>query len=247
MKYLKLICSTYLLLFSCSQVSTTEKKEDPPTLTETQIDSVLDTYNFSLANPVVIDSSDYIIFPMGAYGERNKSSRNVLDLSKSDSYSQPYGGHWNMLFFHIPTRETHLLSESKLLISAYKMDFPYLSPILSQSILYHGHNTDFNRDGKLDAQDPLYLFLSTKGGKNFKRISPKSESLVGYERLNDSDQLLIQTRRDQNGDQLFDREDELVWYFMDLGTDEIPHPILDAQGRKMVEDKFFEQWLKSTQ
>lgn len=247
MRYLIGICSTCLYVCACNPVGNEKHQQPASTLTKTQLDSVLDSYNFSFANPVIPDSSAYILFPLGAYGE-GKSKRSIIDLESSIStYDQPTGGHWNMLFFHIPTQQTHLLSEHKILIADYKPSLLEAGPLFKESILYLIHDTDFNSDGKLDRKDPRYLYLSDRAGKSFRRISPEKEYVTKYQILPGSDQMLIQARKDTNGDLVFGGEDELVWYFFDVNKNISLQPILDSIGRKSMEEKFFKQWLQTAE
>jgi len=116
---------------------------------------------------------------------------------------------------------------------------------MNGKILYNISDIDFNKDKKLDRNDPNFLFASEINGEGLKRISPANEDLQHFEVIPNSGQILIKTLRDINQDFMFDREDEAIWYKAELANNDWSiEEIIDSTQRKRIENLYFEQWLK---
>jgi len=207
-------------------------------LTQAQIDSVLTEFNFEYTNPVFIDSSDHVLLPI--------TTRLIEKRAKysSDGYwSEDYPRYWNILFYDRSNGETKLLTENKIRVSDYSINIKGAGTILQNRILYRIADTDFNNDQKLSGDDPEHLFISKTDGTGLKRLSPLNENIESYTIVPNTDQLIVRTKRDVNGDLKFDREDEAVWYRIDLQSDSIPVEMVDSLDRKRIENLYFKQWL----
>jgi hypothetical protein len=168
--------------------------------------------------------------------------------SKDGYYSDDYPRYWNVLFYNRETGENQLLTEEKIRISqihAIRDEYEEGSKIMKNKVLYEIGDIDYNKDKKLNNNDPEYLFSSEIDGKNLKRISPLNEDLQYFEVIPKSEQILIRTLRDINRDSIFNREDESIWYKAELvNQDWKIDEIIDSIGRKRIENLYFEQWLK---
>jgi len=118
-----------------------------------------------------------------------------------------------------------------------------VGPILKKSVLYKAGDTDYNKDQKLTHKDPQQLFISDHNGHGFKRLSPINEELVEYHIVEHTDKLIFKTYRDTNRDLEFNKEDDQVWYMLDLSADIPPLEIFDKQKRTELETLYFNQWL----
>ena len=207
-------------------------------MTDKQIDSILTDFNFDYNNPIFIDSTSQILLPITTQFQK------VEKMSRYSSYDgDSYPRYWNVLFYNSETGETNLLTESKMRISDFKTNLKDVGKTLSKSILYNVKVLDYNNDKKLDYSDPEYLFISEINGKNLRQISPKNENLETFSIIPFSDQLIIKTKRDSNGDLKFNADDELVWYKVDLNNNSLPIEIIDSIDRKKIKHLYFEQWL----
>src|SRR5258705_294707 len=75
---------------------------------------------------------------------------------------------------------------------------------------------DFNKDGKLNSDDPNYLFISDKAGRHFKQISPENMNLNSWETIKETNKILMMATKDTNGDKKFDDKDETIPLVYDL-------------------------------
>ncbi|MCE7992527.1 MAG: hypothetical protein HEP71_11120 [Roseivirga sp.] len=233
-----------LLLLSAAILSCTSREQSTPlidaeNMTQEQIDSVLTEFKFEYTQPVLIDSSDHVLLPITT---RLLERRRTYD--RENYYDNDYPRYWNILFYNKASGETSLLTESKFRISDFKVNMEDKGPMLAHSILYEITDLDYNKDGKLSGQDPEHLFISNTDGSDLRRLSPINEDLESFTLIPNSDQLIIKTRRDKNGDLKFNTEDETIWYRIDLQGDSTPLEMVDSVDRKKIENLYFDQWLK---
>ncbi len=213
-------------------------------LTVEQIDSILEEFQFDYESPIIIDSSNQVIIPISTELLEKRTK-----FSKSGYYSNEYPRYWNILFYNRKTGETRLLTEDKMRISQIHVSkndkYVEGNKIMNEKILYQIGNLDFNQDGKLNNDDPEFLFSSEIDGTDLKRISPLDEELQYFEVIPNSTQILLRTLRDTNQDSIFDSQDESIWYKAELKNQVWRiNEIIDSNGRKKIEKLYFEQWLK---
>lgn len=252
-KYSSLLLITIFIL--CFAACNSEQEQQTTNsitenLSESQIDSVLKQFQFEYENPIFIENSDEILLPIKtSLLEDGKSSRKYSGYSY-DSYDSYEGENrftttWNMLFYNKATGNTHLLTDEKCNIAEFEANIKETGIFLSKSILYKIISLDNNDDGLLDYKDPKYLYISVNNGANLKLLSPQKEALQSYTLVPENDQIIIRTLRDINNDSLFrTKEDEQVWYKIDLQTDSVAKEMVEKNLQEKVKRLYFEQWLK---
>ena len=228
-----------MIILSCGEKNQPIENIETENLTQHQIDSILMDFNFDYNNPIFIDSTKQVLLPITTQFQESRKL-----ISKDSYYSDNYPRYWNILFYNSETGETNLLTESKMRISDFDVNLRNVGQILSKSILYKIRNDDFNKDHKLNSYDPLYLFISDNRGKELIQISPKNENLISYSIIPESDELIFRTKRDSNKNLEFDREDDLIWYKINLKLNYKPIEIVDSIKRKKIKNLYFEQWLR---
>ena len=212
-------------------------------MTQEQIDSVLQAFEFEYDEPIIIDSTDQILLPISTSLLQNRGS----SYHKDGYYSTDY---WNILFYNRKTGETKLLTEKKLRISKIDAQYNEYEELpnkrLEEKILYTVKDKDYNEDGYLDYSDPKFLFVSEVDGSEFKRISPLNEDLQYYKVIPNAQQIIFKTLRDINEDSIFNNVDEFIWYKTELSSNEEwkIEEIINSNKRKVIENLYFEQWLK---
>ena len=105
-------------------------------------------------------------------------------------------------------------------------------------ILYTVTTFDYNGDGKLDEQDPNYLFTSDMSGNNFKQITPNNRNISNFQPINKSDILLIQSQIDSNSDKKFGSKDEFIPMIFKLSKDDKAKQTFSTEFRKEVNAVF---------
>jgi len=205
----------------------------------------------SSENPVSIDSSEYVMYPLA--NERKDGDGGSFNSDRSQTY-------WNIIFYNTATRKAHLLNDKgKMTIISYIQessgdssygygsDSRYETIGVTQAkgcILYSIISADFNKDGKLNHHDPEYLFMSDKKGNNLKQISPDGKSVTSWHIIEKSGTVLIQTVADKNHDMLFDGEDDTTPYIYDLKTGKPAEPVFNPDFKQIVNQLHKKQWPK---
>lgn len=230
-------------LISCKENKPRIESIETEDLTTKQIDSILLEFKFQDESPIVLDSTNYVLIPISTeLLERRKK------YSKEGYYSEDYPRYWNVLFYNRETGENQLLTEKKINISQIHtvgIEYDDRNKILNRKVLYEIRGEDYNKDNRLNSQDPKYLFCSEIDGNNLTRISPENEDLQFFKVIRKSSQILIRTKRDTNKDLIFNREDESIWYNAELANQSWElNEIIDSIGRKRIKNLYLEQWLK---
>ena len=229
-----------LLLLSCNESSPRIGVVEEKDLSQTQMDSILEDYNFVYDNIAIIDSTDYIILPIATQRNRGGSK----DGSRYSSYdTTDYPNYWNLLFHNTSTNKANLLTEEKVNIVEFNYNLFYESPILQNKILYKIQDKDYNLDGHFNYKDPTLLFISEVDGTALTRLSPLDENLQDYTIIPKTNKIILKTQRDVNKDLIFDKKDEVIWYQLDLANSNILVEIIKPEQRKLIENLYFKQWL----
>lgn len=233
-----------LLIISCQRNGLNNTNNRTPISSDETPDDILKDYSFSFEHPIIIDSSDYLLFPI--------STRLIAKrkLYSSDGYrTGDFPRFWNILFHNRQTGQSKLLSTAKMRISTIhtttkNYDFGTDDhEILPGKILYEMSTTDYNKDGLLDNKDPDYLYISDLDGSHLNRLSPPNEDLIYFEVHSHSGQIIVQTLSDTNDDLLFTNDDESKWYILDNKEDQWHiNDIIDTTTYQDIKQLFFEQW-----
>lgn len=230
-------------LISCSEKQETfERKENK----EEEKFSIL---KIQTHESIEIDSSGIVVFPL-QIGETDDSRlKGSFESGKNDVC-------WNMIFYNTKTGEKHWLSDRKMLILNYETNYSNSynssndSEILKiddysskNYIFYNIITEDFNQDKKLNYDDPTYLFITDKEGKNLKQISPKSMNVVDWKLIPKTNKIIINARKDINGNKNFDEnEDELINLEFDLNTQKSAKLIFDKKDQDSLINNFKKNW-----
>ena len=114
----------------------------------------------------------------------------------------------------------------------------------NEGLIYYSITTkDFNLDGKLNSDDPKYLFISEPSGQDFKQVSPDNFDLLNWQTIRESNKILIQARKDLNNDKEFDSDDETVPFIYGIDNQKIEQIFGDEfnlKTKKLLEN----QWTK---
>ena len=236
----------FISLISCESRSPRLESIEADNLSIEQIDSVLTEFRFEYENPIVIDSSDFVLIPISTeLLERRKT------FSSDGYYADDYPRYWNILFYNRATGESRLLTEEKVRISRIhttknQLEFSEtIDRLYTGKVLLEIADIDFNKDERLDSDDPDYLFICNIDGGDLTRLSPLGEDLVSYKVMPNSNQIIMNTRRDSNLDSLFDNSDDLIWHKTEY-IDGVwqSEEMIDSLDRKRIQRLYFDQWLK---
>ncbi|MBC7401403.1 MAG: hypothetical protein H7289_15800 [Mucilaginibacter sp.] len=196
-------------------------------------------------DPIYIDSTDYVMYPLSTKKDNSDGSYNkILSGTGIPTY-------WNIAFYNMVSKTYHLLDDKrKMLITSYAQEgsFQYSSAGIINTnksddiIFYSVVVTDYNKDGKLDPDDPSYLFISDKKGNNFKQISPEGLKVTGWKTIKRTGKVLIQAVGDTNNDKKFDNDDEALPYVYDIKTGAIAQPVFGKDFTDAADQVLEKHW-----
>ncbi|MDD2797401.1 MAG: hypothetical protein PHV20_02290 [Bacteroidales bacterium] len=254
MKTMKLL--TFILISLC--LSSCDKKTEKPVnnkpLTEEEQKNKLANLDLNFSQPVLIDSSEYVMYPLVL-------ENNDEENSGFSSSSRGATAYWNIIFYNTQNGEYHLLSDSlKMVINDYSPTYnednssysssyssDYINTKCNQvdDLLYYTITiTDFNHDGKLNSSDPNYLFISDKSGRHFKQISPINLNVENWRTIRGTNKILIQLRADSNNNKKFDSEDTIIPMVYDLNKDDASKEIFNKNFKLHLKKLLYKHWLR---
>lgn len=134
--------------------------------------------------PVVLDSTDYLVYPVGEAIESETSNRFLYKSRDDYSYYLK-----NLIFEDTQTGKTHLLADKNLKIESFqRLTDPKNRP--TDVILYEIVDDDSSEKQRYTA-----TYLSGIDGKNFTRISPEDEIILDYKFILNTDKLYFLTKK----------------------------------------------------
>ena len=239
MKYF-LLFYTFLFIFSC------EKKEqvfEKPVNQETK--TKLENLNILTNNSIEIDSTGILAFPLSIGETIERSSLESSFKSEKES------SFWNIIFYNTTTGEKHLLSKQKMLISNYETDYSYdssnktvnqMDTSSKKFIFYNIITDDYDGNKKLNFEDPTYLFLTDKEGKNLKQISPKNLNIINWKIISKTRKIIFNAQNDSNKNKKFDDTDDVITLEYDLESQKPPVVIFDKNFKNSLIKNFKNNW-----
>jgi len=217
------------VLLSCNQSSQRESGSGSSDSETNPIDNLnIQTYSFT-----EVDSSGIILFPL-SMGE---TKRNGGSLSYKDI---PDYSHWNIIFFNTKTDEYHLLTDRKMLIRSYELKSN--DETVYHHIFYRVTSFDNNKDKLLTTDDPEYLFISDRTGKNFRQISPEEYSLINWEFIQSSNKVLMAVKKDSDKNNKFDDADEITTFEIDVEKDSLPRQVFPGDLKDKLKTLYDRDW-----
>jgi len=243
-------------LGACSSES--EKPADTKPLSPAQKQARIEQIRLHFNEPVVIDSSVYIMYPLllsTTEEDETDSSIGSSSYSRSNTY-------WNMAFYNTETGESHLLTApKKMVIYSHSEDnagsgaatvsagsfAKYAKSGSSQAgklIFYSVRTDDFNHDGIIDQKDPNYLFTSDKAGNDFKQISPDNYNVENWQTLKGANKVLIQGTPDTDNNKGFDERDITTPLVYSIRTNGPAKAVFSSPFNSSAKQLLHNQWAK---
>jgi hypothetical protein len=199
----------------------------------------------SFNSPIILDSLGDVMFALLVKDDDDNHGL----ISKSSGRE---AATWNIVFYNTESKKYHLLDDGrKMLITGFggaKASYSDVEVISDESgalnglIYYSVIISDYNADGKLNRDDPKYLFISDKQGNNFRQISPDNQNVISWEAIKKTGKLLIETVKDSNNDKKFDGDDEDSPYVYDIKSGGVAQPIFTTEFKSHVNALFKKQW-----
>lgn len=238
-KYLLILISSSLFV-SCTEVQPTSAEHSSNVTDSAAIlNDSKNRINLQISNFIEIDSSGILMFPLTA-GESEKHS------SRSSYKEIPYDSYWNIIFFNGKTNGYHLLSDKKILIREHHLksgdDYRLQAQHIDKYIFYTATADDYDGDKKLTYDDPLYLFISDREGRNFRQISPGGYDLQSWQYVQSLNKVILTAQKDSDKNKMFEDKDEIMAFEVILDLESEPKEILSADFKNKLKVLFDRDW-----
>ncbi len=170
----------------------------------------------NFADPIITDSLSTIMIPV----TYDNSILNSSKISYYDNYA-------NIIFYNFKNDSYKKLFNEDTFIKEFVNRYDYydnsrnnkVDYICQKWILYLVKNKDYNKNGKIDNNDPYILYVSDRYGNGLKSITPENENAVSLKILDKQGFALIKMQRDLDKDTDFESDDKDYYYIrLDLNT-----------------------------
>lgn len=175
--------------------------------------------------PIRMDSTDYLIHPIGflkiskSWSKTSYRSSDYKNTNFSVSNQSKYeitGNLTNLKFQHIDSEKLIPLTEKTINIQSVTFIKEVFDRTKSKYLLYKVIDKDTNLDQVLDYQDLKSLYISKIDGSSFTKITPEYQELVSWKILASKNKLYFKTVEDINKDGEFDKTDIIHYHYLDL-------------------------------
>ena len=187
------------------------------------------SYMKSIEMPIHFDSVDYIIYPLTFVKnyEKNSYKRGSYDYenwgyySASEGYNNEIddgyvGNFYNLIFQNTKTKEIKYLTNDRIIGNKLRYLRETYKKTGKKYIILEIRDKDTNKDGEIDSEDIISLYICEVSGNNLQKLSPNNQNLLGWKIDNQLNKLYFQTRQDINKDGVFDTQDSTLLYSVNL-------------------------------
>lgn len=205
-----------------------------------------------------LDSTDFLLIPLGMKTEEDKENRLLknrsIDDYSSDGYNSGYksfkynfysldfGNCNNIIFYNKKTEDSYLLLQKPAVISEFY--FPYYNKEYTGKkywfLLLGIHDEDTNADGYLNDEDAEKVFISDLSGKTMTQITPDSSQLIDWYIDAATNNILMKVRMDTNNDKHFTTTDDVEILKSPINKPEQGKPIIGIEIKDSIK-KILEQ------
>lgn len=205
-----------LLLMACEE-GTKKINHDDLSKQELKKDSLeIETADL----PIIIDSTDYLIHPIGyikEYSSRyfSESSQTSYSISNYNSHSIR-GEFSNLKFQHKNDSDLKPLFNKVVKISSVNFLHKIKENTGLNYLVYKVRDIDTNGDLKLNYSDVTTLYISNIDGSNLKKLTKDFDQIVDWKTIPELNRLYLKSISDTNKNGDFDKEDRITYAYVDL-------------------------------
>ena len=172
--------------------------------------------------PVHIDSTKYLLHPIGELGEERSEYFGSGGSSGGHVYQSSdviKGRMSNIKFQQIGSEELVPLTNGRVVIYSVEFLRSIFENTGKQFLIYEMRDRDTNGDENLDGEDANSLYISNINGENFRKLTPEGQHLLQLTVVDEMNRLYFKTSEDSNGDGQFDNNDRQHVYYVDLASE----------------------------
>lgn len=196
---------------------TTEIKKDPTLIEIADI-------------PIHIDSTQYLIHPIGEYkmyGAQGKLSfgsssysSGTFSIAKNNGYDIT-GDLTNIQFQELSSEKLTSLTTKNIRIKSISFLRDIFDNTKRQFLLYRILDRDTNMDNVLDDNDIKSLYISHIDGAKFTKLTPDFQDLLDWKVIGANNRLYFRSIEDSNNNGEFDKEDRVHYQYVDFNMRDI--------------------------
>ncbi|WP_018477530.1 hypothetical protein [Pontibacter roseus] len=182
-----------------------------PLLSQTQKNEKLPRY---FGEAIAIDSSSTVLIP----------TRYNADLLSSNKLALWHDFYANVIFYDMSTDTYKKLFETDTYIRQFTRERnpipdsrPEGNPARLNNtsrnwIFYFVKPGDYNKNGRIDNDDPSVLYVSNKAGNKIRALTPEQENAVSMEVYDKQGFALVKMQRDSDNNKRFEGKDRDFYY-----------------------------------
>jgi hypothetical protein len=185
------------------------------------------------STPMQIDSSDFFLW--GSLPDKTNKSKYVAEESKDryNSFGNQNSLWTNVSVYDIKKQQLTTIFPSGLyaispVYNTYlynRFDYgdfgpgrPITGGTTNNYIIYLAKSDEYNKDGMIDESDPMYLYVSSKTGSDFRQVTPNGTNVKSWRQNRTGDVIMVVLQSDKNADKKFNDDNEII-YLIDLNKD----------------------------
>lgn len=178
--------------------------------------------------PIHIDSTKYLIHPIGEYkmyGSRGKvyfGSSSYGSGSFSITNYNRYeitGNLHNLKFQQLDSEKLTSLTTKNIRIKSITFLRDIFDNTKKQILIYRVLDKDTNRDNELDDNDVETLYISNIDGSEFERLTSEFQELIDWKELGILNRIYFRSIEDTNKNGEFDNDDKVHYHYVDFNND----------------------------
>jgi len=180
--------------------------------------------------PIQIDSTDYLIHPIGYFKTKKHRGKVIYKSpaygSKNFSISR-YSGYRisgnliNVKFQHVESEKLAALTENVIRIKSLTFLKKLFDTTKKQFLVYEVTDKDTNQDEKLDFDDINTLYISKIDGTEFRKLTGKNKELIDWKFIESKSRLYFRTIEDTNKDGEFGEKDFIHYKYVNLNSENL--------------------------
>ena len=180
--------------------------------------------------PIHIDSTKYLIHPIGEYkiyDSRGKTyfgsssyGSGTFAISNYNRY-EITGDLYNIKFQELNSENLTSLTSKNIRIKSVSFLREVFDNNKKQVLVYRILDSDTNRDNELNDNDIKSLYMSNIDGTNFQKLTTEFQELIDWKVIAVKNRLYFRSIEDSNKNGEFDKEDKIHYQYVDFNKDEI--------------------------
>lgn len=178
--------------------------------------------------PIHIDSTKYLIHPIGEY--RMYGSRGKVYFGSSSYGSGSFsitnynryeitGNLHNLKFQQLDSDNLTSLTTKNIRIKSITFLRDIFDNTKKQILIYRVLDKDTNRDNELDDNDVETLYISNIDGSEFEKLTSEFQELIDWKELGIKNRIYFRSIEDTNKNGEFDKDDKVHYQYVDFNKD----------------------------